>query len=66
MDVSQKDWFFGSVLAAYSAGIAQVSARPSSNGRDISRQDLAVMIYRTIKFANPPNTPNENVVSVTS
>lgn len=63
MDVSQKDWFFGSVLAAYSAGIAQgVSKTEFGTGADISRQDLAVMIHRTIKFAGIQlNTPNENV-----
>lgn len=49
-DVSETDWFSPYVNAAYSAGIVSgISDTLFGAGSDISRQDMAIMLYRAIK-----------------
>lgn len=49
-DVSESDWFYPYVSAAFSAGIVQgVTENSFGTGESISRQDMAVMLYRAMK-----------------
>lgn len=49
-DVAPNDWFYQSVMCAYSGGIIKgVSESEFGSGLNISRQDLAVMVYNAAK-----------------
>ena len=51
-DVQPDDWYFESVMAAYSAEIVEgVSETQFGVGSDISRQDMAVMLWRVLERA---------------
>lgn len=54
-DVTPTDWFAGSVAAAYEAGLINgVGNDKFDPNAVISRQDLAVMVARTLKLLNVP------------
>lgn len=49
-DVTPNDWFYQSVMCAYSGGIIKgISESEFGSGLNISRQDLAVMVYNAAK-----------------
>ena len=52
-DVSKEDWFYNYVYTAYNSGIINgISANAFGSGQPITRQDLAVMAYNTIKVCD--------------
>lgn len=49
-DVAPNDWFYQSVMCAYSGGIIKgISEDEFGSGMNISRQDLAVIVYNAAK-----------------
>ena len=49
-DVAPSDWFYQSVMCAYSGGIIKgISENEFGSGMNISRQDLAVIVYNAAK-----------------
>lgn len=58
-DVSPNDWFCKYLSAAYSAGIVSgISDTHFGAGTNISRQDMAVMVYRAAAKSGVTLTPN--------
>ena len=52
-DVSQSDWFYSSVAASVRAGIVSgVSKTEFGTGRSITREDMAVIIERSLNYKN--------------
>ena len=64
VDVMPENWFYNSVLAAYSANIANgISETEFGSGTNITRQDLVTMIVRTVNFADIDLSPlNDRVI----
>lgn len=48
-DVTEDKWFYGYIKTAYNAGIVKGIGDTFGVGADISRQDMAVIIYNTFK-----------------
>lgn len=51
-DVSESAWYYGSVAKAYTAGIVNGYGESFMPEANISRQDMAVIIYRSLKMKN--------------
>ena len=50
-DVGENDWFYPSVSASANAGILNGSNGMAYPGRDITRQEMAVLICKTLEYA---------------
>lgn len=61
-DVSESDWYYSSVAAAFRADIIRgVSDTAFGVGMPISREDMAVMIYRAVTFRKKSLNNGEEV-----
>ncbi len=52
-DVNKNDWFYSTVMSAYKCGIIKGDSETTfSPNRDVTREEITVMVARALQFAN--------------